>query len=129
MSSAMKVLIVEDNADLAYMLAEYLCEVGLDARTAPDAEAALARLAGEPVDVVMTDVNLPGMSGIALATAVAERWPRTGLVISSGYGDALDLAYFPPELAPVVRLLPKPCNLAQLPQALADAASLRRAAA
>jgi CheY-like chemotaxis protein len=123
MDSALKVLIVEDNADLGFMLAVYLCEAGFAAGSVTSAEEALERLAADPVDVLMTDVSLPGMSGIALATAVAQRWPHTGLVISSGYGSALDLEYFPPDLAPLVRLVPKPCDLAQLPQVLQDAAA------
>jgi hypothetical protein len=50
-------------------------------------------------------------------------------VISSGYGDALSLEYFPDDLKEVVSLVPKPCDLATLPQVLADAASRARARA
>ena len=74
-------------------------------------------------------MRLPGMSGIALATESVRRWPRTGVVISSGYGDALSLEYFPDDLKEVVSLVPKPCDLATLPQVLADAASRARARA
>ena len=89
------------------------------------AEKALKSLESGSFDVLLTDVRLPGISGIALAKEAVSRWPRMGVLISSGYGDALSLDYFPAELKDVVALVPKPCDLATLPQALADASRAR----
>jgi two-component system, NtrC family, response regulator AtoC len=126
MTSTLNVLIVDDSRDLGNMLVEYLHEVGLRAVAVATAEEGIDLLELQSFDVLMTDVRLPGMSGIALVTRAAVRWPQMGIVISSGYGDALELEYFPKELASVVRLVPKPCDLPQLPAVLADAAAHSR---
>jgi DNA-binding NtrC family response regulator len=127
MTDTLRVLIVDDNRDLASMLAEYLQEVGYETTAVSTSEEALEIMAAHNFDVLMTDVRLPGMSGIALATIVVGRWPRMGIVISSGYGDALEIEHFPAELASVVLLVPKPCDLAKLPGMLEDALARSRA--
>jgi hypothetical protein len=58
-----------------------------------------------------------------LAQDVVRRWPQLGIVISSGYSDTLSPDYFPPELKDAISVVPKPCDLATLPQTLADAAT------
>jgi DNA-binding NtrC family response regulator len=126
-ASPLKVLIVDDNADLGLVLVEFLEQVGHHPTAVGTAEKALKSLESGSFDVLLTDVRLPGISGIALAKEAVSRWPRMGVLISSGYGDALSLDYFPAELKDVVAIVPKPCDLATLPQALADAASRARA--
>jgi DNA-binding NtrC family response regulator len=127
MTAALDILIVDDNDDLGLVLAEFLKQIGHRPVALGSAEKALAALESRTFDVLLTDVRLPGMSGIALAQESVRRWPRTGVVISSAYGDALSLDYFPAELKDLVSLVPKPCDLATLPQVLADAASQARA--
>jgi DNA-binding NtrC family response regulator len=126
-TSPLTVLIVDDNDDLGLVLVEFLEQVGHQPTAVGTAEKALKFLESGSFDVLLTDVRLPGISGIALAKEAVSRWPRMGVLISSGYGDALSLDYFPAELKDVVALVPKPCDLATLPQALADAASRARA--
>jgi CheY-like chemotaxis protein len=127
MTRVLQVLIVDDNRDLGSMLAEYLKEVGHNATAVMTSEEAMELIAEHSFDVMMTDVRLPGMSGIVLAMQVVARCPRMGIVISSGYGDALELEHFPAELASVVLLMPKPCDLAKLPDVLAEAMVRSRA--
>jgi len=123
----LKILIVDDNDDLGLVLVEFLEQVGHHPTAVGTAEKALKSLESGSFDVLLTDVRLPGISGIALAKEAVSRWPRMGVLISSGYGDALSLDYFPADLKDVIALVPKPCDLATLPQALADAASRARA--
>lgn len=121
MAKTLHLLIVDDNEDLGAMLVEYLNEIGHQAVAATSAEQAIANLEAQAFDVLMTDVSLPGMSGIELAKTVASRFPRVGIAISSGYVDVLARDYFPPELESLVVLIAKPCELKELPGFLEEA--------
>lgn len=81
-----KVLVVEDESLVRWMVMELVVEAGLSAEEAEDADAALALLeTAGPFDVVFTDVRMPGsMDGIGLARIVRERWPATRVIIASG---------------------------------------------
>jgi CheY-like chemotaxis protein/HPt (histidine-containing phosphotransfer) domain-containing protein len=65
-----RILVVEDSPTQACKLAIVLEEAGFEAETAPDAERAFDRLAREPFDLVLSDLNLPGGSGFDLCRRV-----------------------------------------------------------
>ncbi|NUO72826.1 MAG: response regulator [Frateuria sp.] len=78
------VLLVEDDALIRMDAAEMLRELGhevLEVEYGPDA---LAALQGRHVDVLVTDVGLPGMSGIELARRVRQLRPGIGLIFATG---------------------------------------------
>lgn len=80
------VLAVEDNPSLRRIVVRQLSEIGYRVIEAENAQAALAVLETEPVDLLFTDVVLPGgINGYELAGTVAARWPRTQLVLTSGF--------------------------------------------
>jgi DNA-binding NtrC family response regulator len=116
----MEILVVEDSPEVSLITVEYLAELGHQAVAVADAEAALTELDRRPFDVVMTDVSLPGMSGIDLAKALVRRHPSLPVVISSGYG-ALDVTSLMGQSEPHVLLLPKPYDMALLDKTLARA--------
>lgn len=60
------VMVVEDDADLRELFCAVLAEAGYDALPARDASQALDILSSRPVDVVITDVMMPGMDGFTL---------------------------------------------------------------
>ncbi|WGG51854.1 response regulator [Rugamonas sp. DEMB1] len=92
----LRVLVVEDNADSRQMVCEVLEQLGHTVSAAADAEAAWAWLAGREIDVLFTDVSLPGMSGIGLARQLLRRSPATRVVFASGYGlESLEGLGFP----------------------------------
>ncbi|MFC5512339.1 response regulator [Massilia jejuensis] len=80
-----RVLLVEDNDDARELTAELLSLLGHQARCAASAELALEMLACEPADVLMTDITLPGMSGIELVDQVRLRYPGIETIFSSGH--------------------------------------------
>jgi signal transduction histidine kinase/DNA-binding response OmpR family regulator len=106
----LRALFVEDNEDLREQTAWMLEEEGLEIRAFATAEDALACYAPAEVDVVITDVSLPGMSGIDLARAVLRRSPEAWVVFSSGYPMGNRLADFGPH----VRALLKPFDFADI---------------
>ncbi|MGD9903091.1 MAG: ATP-binding protein [Vicinamibacterales bacterium] len=87
------VLLVEDNADVRGLFTGFLRQAGYDVIEAADGQDALTLFddAGRPVDLVVTDVVMPHMSGPALAGALRARQPDIKLLYVSGYADELDL--------------------------------------
>jgi signal transduction histidine kinase/CheY-like chemotaxis protein len=78
------VLLVEDEDLIRAMAAEMLEDLGCRVTQAGAAEAALERLDEAQVDFLMTDVGLPGVTGLQLAQAARARRPDLGLVVATG---------------------------------------------
>ena len=88
--AACRLLIVDDSDDARSILAIALGTIpGARVEVADSAEDALARLAIETVDVLVTDVRMTGMSGFELLEALrgGGRWPQCGAVVVSGETD------------------------------------------
>lgn len=81
-----KILIVDDDETIRDTLYELLSENYL-CQTAETAEKAFARLAADTYDVVLTDISMPGLSGLELLGHVRQRFPDTPVIIISGIGD------------------------------------------
>lgn len=84
------VLIVDDQPDVAETAAEILEHFGYDVAVAYSASEALDLLAGgQAVDALFVDIGMRGgMSGLDLALAVRERFPRVVVLLTTGHGDA-----------------------------------------
>jgi CheY-like chemotaxis protein len=80
------VLLVEDEVFIRLVTAEDLTDAGFEVLEAADAEAALRVLEQSPeVSAMFTDINMPGdIDGLSLAKLVHERWPRIGVLVTSG---------------------------------------------
>ncbi len=109
----MNILVVEDNNDFRELLCEMLRMLGHSVSNEASAEQALSALSSNKPDLVITDLTLPGMSGIELAKQVHGLHPEIRIILSSGYG-------LPPgvQLDFKVGVLSKPYSLNQLIQAL-----------
>ena len=67
-------------------IADYLHDEGLAVLEAADADGAVEILNRNEVQIVFTDVDMPGsMDGLALAAAVSDRWPLIKIVVTSGH--------------------------------------------
>ena len=78
------VLVVEDEFLISEWVAQSLSEQGFDVQTVTNAADALEHLASVPVDVLFTDINLPGsMDGAALARRAREMWPQLPVIYAS----------------------------------------------
>lgn len=80
------VLVVDDEQPVRELL-KSVCSDRYACAAAPSAEDALAALEEKPFDVVLTDVSMPGASGLSLCRMIGERWPRTAVVVVSGASD------------------------------------------
>ena len=83
-SAQARVLIVEDEPLILMSTVDMVRELGHTVHEAGSAEDALVVLKTQKIDVLLTDVGLPGMSGIDLARRVREGWPDVRIVFASG---------------------------------------------
>ena len=86
-----RILIVDDNREIRSILEEYLREEGYLAQGAADGKEALAKYAETPFDLIITDLNMPGMTGIELIKEIAKGENATEFIIITGYA-SLDSA-------------------------------------
>lgn len=121
----MNILLVEDSDEVSCITVEYLHELGHQVVAVAEAEIAIVRLKNELFDAVMTDIRLPGMSGLELARALIKDYPSLPVVISSGYG-ALNVEFLLGEKQRTVLMLPKPYDLPDLQRTLEQAAAIRQ---
>jgi two-component system, NtrC family, response regulator PilR len=81
-----KLLIVDDEESYRQVLSVIFKEEGYSVETAPDGRAALTHLQKNPCDVIISDVRMPDMDGIALLKAVRELSLDTGVVLTTAFG-------------------------------------------
>jgi DNA-binding response OmpR family regulator len=108
-----RILLVEDEPTYALLLGTEFQAQGWKTASVESGEAALEHLARGPVDAVLSDVNLPGMDGCALAFALLERFPAVKVVLMTGLPKEKV-----PKMPPRVPLLPKPISVRQLMAAM-----------
>jgi DNA-binding NtrC family response regulator len=82
----LSVLVVDDEEDVRRGIERLVRGAGATVAGAASGEAALAWLAGNEVDLVLTDVRMPGLSGLDLLREVRARWPHAEVVLISGFG-------------------------------------------
>ncbi len=87
-AAATNILVVDDDEHVRRALRRVLRRARCRVLDAPDAGAALEILAAEPIQVVVTDYRMPGMSGVEFLRAVKERWPRIQRVLLTGQADS-----------------------------------------
>lgn len=91
MSSRKTILLVDDESlllnFLAKHLSKYLNPKGVKVLTATNAKDAVNILSGEPVDVVATDYQMPGYTGLDLLYRIRSQWPGAEILIMTGYCD------------------------------------------
>jgi DNA-binding NtrC family response regulator len=84
------VLVVDDDRAVRSMLSVNLTKGGMEVQLAADPAQAIAALRSAPFDLVLTDVKMPGATGLELLAQVREAWPDTAVVVMTGYGSVPD---------------------------------------
>jgi len=117
-SAAVRVLVVDDEEAVRVMMARALRFAGHDVTECVDGTDALAvaTSASPPFDAIVSDVAMPGMSGPALAKAIRATYPRTAVLLVSGY--TAEFAVNETLMAPNSAFLPKPLTPVGLRAAL-----------
>ena len=92
---AKKILIIDDEKDVRIVLREDLQRAGYEALVAADAREGLDKLADEGIDLVITDVIMPGMDGVATVEKIREGYPDVPIIVISGGGNVAPMDYEP----------------------------------
>ncbi len=120
-----RILIAEDEEALRALCARALTTQGHDVKTAGDGKAALDLLEAEDshFDLLLTDVRMPVMDGIALALAAARECPELAILLMTGYADQRERAR---DIDPLIHdVIPKPFSVAELRAAVQEALTVR----
>jgi len=119
-----KILIVDDDPGTLASLSRAFALEGYETATAPSAAEGLARLSEEHVDAVLSDVVMPGMTGLAFLEALRQQGPETPVVLMSGQA-TLDMAVQATRLG-ALDFVEKPVGLDRLLLTLRNALRLDR---
>ena len=86
-----KILIADDEEIVCGLLVQVIADrVGCKTTTVYSGNEALERLNAESFDVLLTDMMMPGMSGLELISTVRERWPDLDIMVQTVFGEILN---------------------------------------
>jgi two-component system cell cycle response regulator CpdR len=116
-----RILIAEDEEALCALCARALSTAGHEVKTAGDGGDALELLKreGGRFDLLLTDIRMPVMDGIALSLAAARDYPEITILLMTGYADQRERAHGLDAL--IHDVIPKPFTLAVLRDAVNEA--------
>jgi signal transduction histidine kinase len=86
MESNPKILVIDDEEGLRDMLSFSLGKEGYKVSTARNGEEGIKKATEEDIDIVITDIKMPGMDGIAVLGKIKEINPRIEVIVATGYG-------------------------------------------
>lgn len=84
-SDQKKILVVDDEVPICEILAQFLNKKGYEVFTAASGEEALDILSASPVDLVVTDIKMPGISGVDLLKYIKENQQSVPVLITTGF--------------------------------------------
>ena len=87
MKQDIAILVVDDEPMMQTLLERILTRDGYRVLTAGDGAQALQILGREPVSIVISDLQMPVMSGLDLLKTLKKDYPRLGVIIMTAYGD------------------------------------------
>lgn len=85
MDEKTKILVVDDEEVVRLSHIRTLASVHCDVEVVKSGTEALSVMERRPIDVVLLDLRMPGMDGMAVLKAIKEKWPETEVVIITGY--------------------------------------------
>jgi CheY-like chemotaxis protein len=119
-----RILIAEDESSVRTLLTRAFSQDGHDVESAPDGAAALERLSkAEPFDLLLTDIQMPMMDGIALALAAKRDHPKLTIMLMTGYTDQRERAQGLKAL--IHDIVQKPFTVAEIRAAVQSALAVR----
>ena len=122
-----KILVVDDEPMVRGAMSQLLTHCGHEVEQAEGGEAALALLAQNCFDVVITDFSMPGMPGDQLVARIRKQWPAQRVILATGFVD--EYKVFGDPASHVDALLLKPFTFQELKDAIEQVMALEPPAA
>jgi CheY-like chemotaxis protein len=85
MTAAKDILVIEDDEILRQLVADWMRAAGYGVRTAADGNAGLAALEDHPPALVVTDIHMPGLGGVAIIAELRRAHPAMPVIAISAY--------------------------------------------
>jgi CheY-like chemotaxis protein len=114
-----KILVVDDNNVFRIVVSKMLSRLGYEVSSADSGENGLRIFLKNKFDIVLSDYEMPGMDGVALACSVKKSSPRTRVVIMTGAGKE---TIFSRKSAAVDKVISKPFTLAEIDETIQNLA-------
>ncbi len=121
-----RILIAEDDPAVRQFVARALVHDGHEVHTVEDGLQAIEDLAENQYDLLITDIVMPGLDGIALALKVAKEIPDMAILMMTGFAAERQRAHNLDAL--IHEVVPKPFSLKQICEAATEALAMRDAA-
>ena len=88
MNTVKKLMIVDDEETLTFSLYQtfIMAKQDYEVITAASREEAAEKLAGSNFDLVITDISMPGMTGLELLAQIRQKYPDTAVIVMTAYG-------------------------------------------
>ncbi|MCX5874675.1 MAG: response regulator [Deltaproteobacteria bacterium] len=119
MTSQIRILMIDDETVFVNSLTKVLTRRGIGVQSAPDGNTGLALLTNEGFDVIVLDMRMPGMDGLATLKAIRERDTLTPVILLTGH---IDLKQVSEALkAGAAEVLLKPCPVENLVSSIENA--------
>jgi two-component system, cell cycle response regulator CpdR len=107
-----KILVAEDDLAVSAFVSRALQHRGHEVTTVPDGSAALGALAGDRYELLLTDIRMPNLDGIALALKASKDHPKMRILLMTGFAAERQRAHNLEAL--IHRVIEKPFTLDQI---------------
>lgn len=107
-----KILVVDDEMGIRSLISELLESEGFEVRAAKDGQESLDEMEREDFDLVITDIQMPRLDGLAMLDAMKRAGRKEKIIIMTGSAFAMDLPN--EEMPMVVSRLQKPFRMSNL---------------
>jgi len=81
-----RIMIIEDDGEMRSLLKDFLEEEGFETDSASNGVDALGRLSKDHFDLVITDIRMPGLTGLDLLPRIRRLKPETPIIVMTAYG-------------------------------------------
>ena len=85
MEKKRRILLIDDEVEFVGMLAPYIRSHGFDVQTALDSSEAIQKVTQTACDLIIADMNLPGMNGIELVKRIRDKYPEQQVILITAY--------------------------------------------
>jgi len=81
-----RILIVEDDEEMRSLLKDFFMEEGFEIDAVSNGSEAFRRLVKEPFDLVITDIRMPGLTGLDILPGIKKLQPETSIIVITAFG-------------------------------------------